>query len=115
MNYIISTDRKTLTLTVDIEEQDALRELHAEDPESFGTSEHECAELESLIANSELDWVNPAQTGDLTDAPMLGIPLDEEPLDRFTGNVSERWAFMSYQVRSFLHDLADKGEAVFIS
>jgi hypothetical protein len=86
--------------------------------------------LESLICNSELDWIDPAETGDLTDAPMLGfrkperkVRKGEKPF-RITSSdgkatywepVEARWAYMDYQVRSFLEDLRDKGKAVFVS
>ena len=61
--------------------------------------------FEPLIANSELEWVSAEQTGDMTDAPMLGV-LDEE------GNVVERWAFMDYQVVDILDQLAETGHVV---
>jgi len=90
--------------------------------------------FESMVCNSELQWINPADTGDLTDAPMLGI-LGEEGTKEYTvflenyGLVEtgsdghwtmvqptlKRWAFMDYQLRSPLEDLANKGEAVFVS
>lgn len=109
MNYSISPDRRTLTITADEGERANLREL--------GDSIHQdatmCDVLEHITANSELAWVNPSETGDLTDAPMLGIygagPDDEN------APVRERWAFMSYQVRSLLQDLRDDGEAVLVS
>ena len=67
--------------------------------------------LEPITCNSELEWTSSEHTGDLTDAPMLGILQhgDGDPV------IVERWAFMDYQVRSVLEDLRDKGEAVFIS
>ena len=64
-------------------------------------------QLEHWTANSELEWIDPAQTGDLTSAPMVGI------LDK-ADQVAERWAFMDYQVRSVLEDLRDRGAAVFV-
>lgn len=95
--------------------------------------EGEC--LERLIANSELDWIPEGTTGDLTSAPMLGITsigdrdagyrMEELPADRFgevlAGGdeggsyytaIIARWAYMSYQVRSFVDDLIETGECV---
>lgn len=86
--------------------------------------------LGPLTCNSELEWINPADTGDLTDAPMLGIlgsaVRDDETPRGYNGPkiyvgpglvqpILERWAFMDYQVRSVLEDLRDNGECVFIS
>lgn len=118
----------------DDEEREALRELRDEDPDKFGTDGQMHDVFESMIANSELCWINPADTGDLTDAPMLGILGEEGTKDHTvflenyglveTGRdghwmmarpILKRWAFMDYQVRSPLDDLLDKGEAVFIS
>lgn len=107
IKHEISTDRKTLTLRTDESTSYDLRTMRGEDPD-WGTIRVECDALDYLTSNSELQWVDPSETGDLTDAPMLGI-RDEN------GTVLERWAFMSYAVRSFLEDLADKGEAVFTS
>jgi hypothetical protein len=64
--------------------------------------------LESLLCNSDLEWIDPSETGDLTDAPILGI-RDEN------GAVLARWGYMDYQVRSFLDDLIQDGKAVFVS
>lgn len=84
--------------------------------------------LESLTANSELEWINPADTGDLTSAPMLGI-LGEpgrhesgpygcvlvgwDEHGAWHSPIVMRWAFMDYQVRSPLDDLADNGRVAF--
>jgi hypothetical protein len=109
MKHTISPDRKTLTIHVDDAEREELRELGQgihQDQEMFEF-------LEPLICNSELEWINPADTGDLTDAPMLGIRFFDNESRQET--ILERWAFMSYQVRSVLEDLRDKGEAIFIS
>jgi hypothetical protein len=89
--------------------------------------------LSDYLANCELQWIDPSDTGDLTDAPMLGILACEDEAARentgpygavYTGGdekgqiytpILERWAYMSYQVRSFLEDLRDTGEAVFVN
>ena len=69
MNYTISEDRTRLTLTVDPAERFELwgmdEEIHQDDT-MYEFFEH-------LVCNSELEWITPEWTGDLTDAPMLGI------------------------------------------
>jgi len=75
---------------------------------NYFTTNAECEALEQLIANSELDWVSSEEIMALTDAPILGIRNENN-------EVIYAWAFMDYQVRSFLEDLLEKGEAIFIS
>ena len=108
MKYEITNDRKNLILSIDPEEQAALQLTRTEDPDDWGTTRLEGEVMEPIICNSELEWIEPWETGDLTDAPMLGVCDEEE-------TILERWAFMNYQVRSFLDDLADHGKATFIS
>jgi hypothetical protein len=91
-----------LILKADSQDREQLAEL----PDRSTDSEYEA--VEKLIANSELEWIDAEETGDLTSAPMLGL-RDEQ------GQVISRWAFMDYQVRSFIDDLIEKGKAVFIS
>jgi hypothetical protein len=106
MRYEINRAKKTLALIADDDDRAFLREMKEGDPDQFGTIQSEIEALDSLIANSELDWIDPAECGDLTDAPILGIrDVDGVPL--------ERWGFMNYQVRTFLGDLIDDGRAVF--
>lgn len=131
MKYKISKDRKTLTITATAKER---RELKRTRPNSIGTDTAMYEVFEPLVCNSELEWINPVHTGDLTSAPMLGILGEEGDKDRtvflenygliVTGHdghntmaqpILERWAFMDYQVRSVLEDLRDTGKAVFIS
>lgn len=120
MNYEISEDRLTLTITASDEERRAMQEEPPRD---------EVEALESLVANSELQWISPADTGDLTNAPILGI-LGEEGIKDITvflpnfglietgrderGNVHaqpilERWGFEPYQIRLMTEDLIEKG------
>jgi hypothetical protein len=132
MTYDISEDRRTLTLRVhDTEEQDHLKTLRDED-ENWGTTWMECEILEGMLANCGLQWVNPCDTGDLTDAPLLGELDSEENQSRIQrgphgavcvgrdegGNwycpILERWGYPSYALRSFLEDLADTGKVEFI-
>ena len=136
MTHTISKDRKRLTITVDDDERNELRDLG---PFKIG-SDHSLHDfLDPLTCNSELEWINPADTGDLTDAPMLGIygePGTIEQIEQaaksepgiygstvyghYNGKdwhmpILQRWAFMDYQVRSVLEDLRDNGEAVFVN
>lgn len=92
----------SLVITVGKAERKELKEAMA------GSTFREEDTLEHLIANSDLDWIDPAETGDLTSAPMLGIRNEKE-------EVVARWAFMDYQVRSFVEDLVNHGRAVFTS
>jgi hypothetical protein len=91
----------------------------------------ECEILEHVLANSELQWVYPEDTGDLTDSPLLGTLDSEENCSRTKsgphGAVSiahdedgdwycpilERWGYPYYAIHSFLDALADEGEVVF--
>lgn len=134
MRYEISEDRKTLTIMVDAEEQAELRELKEEKGDEFFSDSVMVDFLERLTCNSELDWVRPDITGDLTDAPMLGIQgqVEEEPPgtpddNRGSGLVPVgfwdgkawcepilfRWAYMDSDIRSPLQDLLEKGKVVF--
>src|SRR5437868_6992290 len=106
MRYEIVNEGKTLRIIADESERANLRELKQGD-NWFDLARAEGEALEHLVCNSELEWVNPADTGDLTDAPMLGIMSGDKIL--------ARWAYMDYQVRTFLDDLIDRGSADFIS
>lgn len=134
MDYMINKDRSRLTIYVSKTERKVLRSYPEEGRDSIHADSTMIAFLESLVCNSELSWIQPHETGDLTDAPMLGI-LGEEGLRdhtvflpnhglRDSGHdghnalaqpILERWAFMSYAVRSLLQDLRDKGEAVLVN
>lgn len=107
MKHEISSNRKTLTVTFDDADRQALRELPPEGERgNIQTDIAMIDALEPLTCNSELEWVDPSETGDLTSAPMLGIRNE-------LGSVSERWAFLDYQLRSPLVDLLETGKAVF--
>lgn len=126
LTYTIDADKGALTLVADADAQREIAELI--DYKGANTAT-EADALEHLIGNSELQWIDPSDTGDLTDAPTLGI-LGEESLEDKPGPygsiyrgddgdgsifapIIERWAFMDYAVRSFLTDLATTGKAVF--
>jgi len=104
MRHIIADGK--LTITIDDEERDQLREAKTEN-EDFDSDAFMVDFLEPLTANSELDWTDAQFTGDLTDAPMLAIHDEDH-------NVTERWAFMDYQVISVQQRLLDHGKAVFV-
>ncbi len=132
MKHTISTDKKTLTITVDKSERALLRKLTKETGIQSDNAMH--VFFEPLICNSELQWIPEGTTGDLTTAPMIGITdsprylQDKESFPPHFGMIDcgngehgsevqiilERWAFMDYQVRSVLEDLRDAGQAVFI-
>ena len=130
MKFKISKNRQTLTLIADRADRAELQKL-----ESIQTDRALHDWLEPLLANSELVWVDPAETGDLTDAPLLGILGNEMTVLKCNQTVArhygwvvtgrcrgkkliqpilERWGFMDYQLRSPLEDLRDRSEADFI-
>jgi hypothetical protein len=134
LSFTISPDRKRLTIHADAAARAELAEMRDESPEEFGSDAAMCEAFESLIANSELTWVDPETCGDMTEAPILGIWGEERPgkgndgeagrgsvllssgPNGFTvADVVERWGYMSYALRSPLADLLDKGEAVFVA
>jgi hypothetical protein len=104
MKHLISPNKSCLLITVDEDERKQLAEM--EDIHS-DKALHDF--LEPLTGNSELEWVYPEHTGDLTDAPMLGITDNSD-----TPKIIARWAWMNYQVKSFLEALRDHGKAVLL-
>lgn len=100
MNYKIrhqfSDDRRKLILSIDQHTADELT-LAAFEPE-FSSDKFMFEVFEHLVSNSELQWIDPSETGDLTEAPMLGI-RDED------GKVLERWAYMDYQIKDMVTEL----------
>jgi hypothetical protein len=119
-----------LIIYADETERAMLKELATESGEF--TSEAEYQALESLICNSELDWIRPEEIGALTDAPILGLRKEavELPADVDAGfvhvvghwdgktwyePVEAAWGFMDYALRSFVQDLIENGKAVLIS
>lgn len=129
-------DATSLTLFADEEDKAMIRELIAEEMSRGVDAEYDA--LEHLICNSELSWISPTDTGDLTSAPMLGIEggddyaFHEDPPEGCMGSkysgrwedmdgvlrdwwspIMAKWAFTDYQIRSFLDDLLETGEARF--
>jgi len=127
------TDER-LTLITEDGDNEELREMLDEDPDALRTDQTMCEFLEDLLANSDLQWINPEDTGDLTDAPILGIVGGEMPEDEarkagpygavYCGQwdnadwyqpILNRWGFMDYAVKSPLDDLLNNGRTVFVS
>ena len=106
MKYEISEDKKRLTILADEDDKREIAEM-IEDNGLSALVEYDA--LGGIIANSDLDWISPEENGDLTDALILGY-RDEEGF-----STGERWAYMDYQVRSFLSDLINIGKATFIA
>lgn len=130
MKFRFNDAKTNLIIEIDEDEQNELKEMSVEEDFSSDDKMHDF--LEPLIANSELQWIDPAVTGDLTDAPMIGI-LGEDEFSKeenkpgsgyvSTGATSEefakapvlyRWAYMDYQLRSPLQDLLESRKVVFI-
>lgn len=116
------------------EKQMELLAFRTAEPDVFCTDRALSDELEEITCNSELDWIDPMDTGDLTDAPLLGVlgegpPVVLEKIPPHLGEVcvdwteegelflpiERRWGYAPYQIRSPLDDLADKGRAIFES
>jgi len=93
-------------LSCDPNTQAELIVIRGDEDSEWGSIRSQNEILEWFLCNSEWDWIDPSETGDLTDAPMLGIRDDDNE-----GTVIERYAFMPYAIRSFLDDLADSGES----
>lgn len=136
INWSVENDGRRLVISVDQAGRQAISEA-AEEEGGF-TERLECEVLEPLLVNSPLGWVDPADTGDLTSAPILGIfegaftedqlppgnfgfvPIGAWPeegqklaVKRYTA-ITSRWGYPHYQLRSFLEDLATTGKAEFI-
>jgi len=115
MNYHID-EYKRLVITVDAEERAELQEMKDENDadKPFISDAAMYDFLEPLTCNSDLDWISPDETGDMTSAPMLGIRdyQDENCIEE--SKIISRWAFMDYQVVSVLEVLLHDGEAIFV-
>ena len=110
MKTQFNPDRTRLTITASEGERANLRSLG----ETIHSDTMLADVFEHITANSNLEWIRPEETGDLTDAPMLGVCDYHKTRLCQERAVLMRWAFMDYQVRSVLEDLRDKGEVVFV-
>lgn len=129
MKYTFNDTRTQLIVSADEIDRANLREMGQE----IHQDKTMCEFFDPIVCNSELNWIDAANTGDLTSAPMVGI-LSEPEFKRhnlktvqdhrniiascdtyglMVCHVTERWAFMDYQARSVLEDLRDKGEVIF--
>jgi hypothetical protein len=100
----LSDDDETLVITVDPDLLARWREDVDDDPELGITDLLDSTNATGgLVGNCELEWLDPADTGDLTDAPMIGI-AERDDSGEVIGIVA-RWAFMDYQVRDPRDDL----------
>jgi hypothetical protein len=119
-----------LILYADASEREALKGLANAQGEFTEDAEYQA--LESLLCNSELDWIRPEEIGALTSAPILGfrdkakeLPANVNPVfahvvGHWNGKtwyepVNAAWGFMDYAVRSFVSDLIETGKAVFVN
>ncbi len=131
MKYEINPAGDRLTVSIDEEEVAELKEK-IEEHEFPDSDDFMYDVFEPLVCNSELTWISPEYTGDITDAPMLGILGEPQPGKEGDGRhcgvwddangvtqawyepVLKRWAFMDYQVRSPIQDLVKHGKVVFV-
>jgi hypothetical protein len=101
-SLILEIDSKT-----QIELQSLRAELNLDGSDAFSTERSLYEIFEWLTCNSEYEFVQADETGDLTAAPLLGI-RDEQ------GNIVQRWGFMDYQLRGPQDDLAEAGRCRFV-
>lgn len=135
MNYTFTEEK--LVLRLQEGDKELLQTVHDEDPEAFGSDNTMFDFFEHLIANSELDWVQPEETGDLTSAPLLGIISGQEVREedwenypepvygwRYCGGdekgaiynpIVNRWGWEPYQVEALLDHLLKHGEATLVA
>lgn len=121
-----------LVITIDADTQAHLAERQTED--DFDSVNYMYDVFEDLVCNSNLDWISPDITGDLTDAPILGILgeaipgsegdgvlagcyppedcPDGEPVPHYHP-VIDRWGYMDYALKCPQEDLANHGKVVF--
>lgn len=107
--YDLNTDG-VLIIHADAQDQKRLRRLwESADRDGTAESEVERKALQPIVKRKAggLWWVRPETIGALTDAPILGL--------RKRGRVYAAWGFMDYQVRCFVDDLIETGQAVFTS
>lgn len=140
MTGVITTNGLTVTYDSDgdmlIEASDAFREglrQLKEEVCGFDCDDVMHDVLESLVGNSELDWIKPADTGDLTDAPILGIlgeavrkadlpaahygytERGQDADGLWYQPILARWGWMSYAITSLQEQLLTEGQARLLS
>lgn len=104
MDWHIEEKTNDLIITVTPQEQAKIQSERTSRPE-FHSDRFMWDTIEYVWTNG-LSTTTPEAVGALTDAPMLceGIADDGSP-------VGKVWAYMDYQGRSVLDDLADYGKA----
>lgn len=132
--FLVEYDRdKNMIITAPEETREVLRQRLADDEDTFDTDQAMHEILEGLECNSELMWINPCDTGDITDAPILGIMGQEcrkkelpqprfgqmvcghDPQGDWYQPILARWGWMSYAVKSLQRELLEEGKAVLLS
>lgn len=103
--------------------------LIADNPEELADADTIEEALESLLANTDLCWIDPSICGDLTDAPMLAmLDYPEAAVEALPGNGyvdcgywddkhwalrrALRWGWMDYAAKDLLEELKEHGEAI---
>jgi hypothetical protein len=124
MNHSISPGRSLLTLSLCPADEHALLLIDDQDDRNKEVADW----LEAMLANCELQWVFPEETGDLTNCPMLGILGEATPKKtgpygcRLCGHwdgkdqyqpILERWGFMNYQMSDPIQELAQNDKVTF--
>lgn len=121
-----------LKLTISSEDQMELDGMKRDLGIEFESDQTMWDWFEKFIANSEYIWIDPHESGDLTDAPILGILGTTHPLDADTvypyptvnagfwdgkhqvTPIAVRWAWMHYEVESLLEHLRRNGKAILL-
>ena len=112
MKHSFAQDRKNLIIEIDKVEMEELVEMGEEIHSDRAMFDF----FEKLICNSDLEWIPEGTTGDLTNAPMLGIYNEiTNHKEKNVLSIIERWVYMDYQVVSVLETLRNNGKVVFVS
>jgi hypothetical protein len=129
MNYHIDRHGR-LVLTASEKDRAYLNQLRDEDPDEFQRDRVMYDVLEWIVTNDEFQFISPYYTGDMTDAPMLGLlgEQEEAPEGELLGSglvddgrcdgknfvrpIIYRWAYMNYAVGSPQEDLLEKGKCI---
>ena len=94
-----------LKIVADFHDRSNLQILKEERGEDFQSDQTMVDVLDSLLANSELQWGTPEEIGALPAAPILKT-------EDQNGNILKAWGFMGYEVTSPQDELMDKGFAI---
>ncbi len=126
---IIERNEERLVLSIEGSESE-LEEVTEHYGDDWEADEAAWDLLEDLFKETDLSWLDASDTGDLTDAPLIGSygdPRTEKggPFgcsdvgfwdgSRWYSPIIERWGYMDYQVRSTMRDLKENGKVIFVS